>query len=399
VRSFVICVSGQALVHGALDLSTPGFTNVADVLHESDIALANLEATVAVDGAWPTKTKTLHLTGEDGIGSLRAMGFDVLTHANNHAFDLGPAGIAGTRAAVERAGLRLVGSGADQAQAARAALMRVPAGTVAVLSVDLGPQPEIVYASKERAGINALRVRRTVVVPPSEHAILREIVERLGDDRREAARAAVGHRAGLPRDPAALEVFGTRVLAGAGFENRFEPDREDRARLHSALEEAGAEADLIVVALHSHHWDSDWTQTPHWTTKLARHLIDRGADLIVGTGAPVLQGMSFHRGKPILAGLGNFIFHTNRGEIYDREDVDVWTGVVCRCGFDASSRSCRSIEVLPVAVGRPSAEPDRPAPAPVPLRGEAARRAFQRLTEGLSEQDRSRVVLLEPGAF
>src|SRR5688572_23732324 len=35
VRSFVICVSGQALVHGALDLSTPGFTKVADILHGS----------------------------------------------------------------------------------------------------------------------------------------------------------------------------------------------------------------------------------------------------------------------------------------------------------------------------------------------------------------------------
>jgi poly-gamma-glutamate capsule biosynthesis protein CapA/YwtB (metallophosphatase superfamily) len=37
--------------------------------------------------------------------------FHAVTHANNHAFDLGPPGIASTRAAVEAAGLKLAGSG------------------------------------------------------------------------------------------------------------------------------------------------------------------------------------------------------------------------------------------------------------------------------------------------
>jgi poly-gamma-glutamate synthesis protein (capsule biosynthesis protein) len=76
--------------------------------------------------------------------------------------------------------------------------------SAALCSVDLGPQPEIVYASEEHAGINALRVRRTVIVPPSKHAVLRAIVERLGDDRREAARAACPWSAPLPtrRNPA-----------------------------------------------------------------------------------------------------------------------------------------------------------------------------------------------------
>jgi poly-gamma-glutamate capsule biosynthesis protein CapA/YwtB (metallophosphatase superfamily) len=396
--SISVSVTGQALLHGALDTVTPGSASVSEVLRSSDAALANLEATVKADGAWPTKTKTLHLTDEGGVASLRALGFDVLSHANNHAFDLGPPGIAQTRAAVERAGMHLTGSGADRAEAERAARIHAPGGTVAVLSVDLGPQPEIVYASGERSGINPLRVRRQAIVPHAAHALLRGVVEGLGDDRRAAARTAVGYQAG-PATAAGLDVFGTEVLEGTAFDNRFVADPGDFDRLRSSLEDARTWADLVVVALHNHHWDADWTQTPAFVTELGRSLIDAGADLIVGTGSPVLQGMSFHRGKPILAGLGNFIFHTRRSEIYDERGVDVWTGIVCRCVFDLPDRTCSTLEVLPVAVGRPAAAPGLAAPAPSPLLGEDAQLAFARLIAGLTEADRARVTLLAPGEF
>jgi poly-gamma-glutamate synthesis protein (capsule biosynthesis protein) len=235
-------------------------------------------------------------------------------------------------------------------------------------------------------------------VPSREHAILRSIVEAIGDDRRETARAAVGYRAGSPGGPGLVEVFGTPVLQGNGFESRFEADPEDLAAVQSVLADARRSADLVVIALHNHHWDPDWTRTPRWVTDLARHLIDCGADMIVGTGAPVLQAMSFHRGKPILAGLGNFIFHTRRGETYDRQGVDVWTGAICRCSFDMSNRSCRSVEVLPIAVGRPAGAPDNAAAAPSPLGGDAAQRAFDRLTADLAAEDRVRLMRLDPRA-
>lgn len=394
MSSITVCVSGQALLHGALDLAVPGAERVRHLLASADAALANLEATVETDGAWPTKTKTLHLTNAEGIGSLAALGFDVLAHANNHAFDLGPPGIAATRSAVEASGMQIVGSGGYRALAARPALVRSPTARIAVLSIDLGPQPEIVYASATRAGINPLRMRRKAVVSPEEHAVLRRVVQGLGDDRRNAARAAVGYQRG---SGANLEVFGTEVVEGPAFENRFEADPEDLVALQATMSDARRSADLVVVALHNHHWDPDWTRTPRWVTDLACHLIDGGADLIVGTGAPVLQGMSFYRGKPILGGLGNFIFHTRRAEIYEREGIDVWTSAICRCSFDLADRAVSKVEVLPIAVGRPAAAAGALAPSPVPLSGAAAHAAFDRLTAQLSAEDRARVVLLDPG--
>lgn len=394
-----VAVSGQALLHGAIDLSTPGADQVRAVLTQSDAAIVNLEATLETDGTWPTKTKTLHLTNADGMASLRALGFNGLTHANNHAFDLGPPGIVNTRFIAESQGFQFAGSGIDRRSAARVASIATSRGPIAFLSVDLGPQPDIVYASVERAGINPLRVRRKVSVPPHEFETLRTIVSTLGDDRREAARAAVGYRSDLPNAARLLEVFGTEVSEGQAIENRFEADRDDLAALEKQLAEARATSAIVAVALHNHHWDPDWSRSPAWVLDLSRQLLDMGADLVFGTGAPVLQGVAFHRNKPILAGLGNLIFHTRRSDTYDRQGVDVWTGAVCRCVFDVSDRACTRLEILPVTVGRPAPSPGASAPAPTPLDEHDAERVFEAMTKDLSAEDRARVVRLDPRAL
>ena len=398
MTALVIGATGQALIHDALDPATANAGSVRAALASTHAAIANLEASVVVEGAWPTKTKTLHLTAEAGIASLRELGLSVLTHANNHAFDLGPPGLQRTRAVAEGLGLRFAGSGVNLEEAFRPASVTTPLGRIAVFSIDLGPQPDIVYAGEERAGIAGLRVTREVRVPPAEHALLREMVRSLGDDAREAARARVGYAQKSPSAEEAVQVFGTTVRVGPRIESLFVPEAGDFERLSSALRAAAQEFALVAVAIHNHHWDADWSCTPAWLDALARALIDHGADLVVGTGAPVLQPIRFHKDKPILAGLGNLIFHTRRAATYDRESVDVWTGAVCRCHFDLVSRTCGLVELLPVAVGRPAQGIGMRAPAPAALGREAADAVFQRLAQGLDGQERDRTKLLAPEA-
>lgn len=262
-----------------------------------------------------------------------------------------------------------------------------------MLAVDLGPQPEIVYAGPRRAGVAPLRVRRSVVVPEGRLSVLREIVTALGDDRREAARAAVGYREAT--GPASgVELFGTRVEAGPAIAARLAPEPADMATLEGALEAACARAALVVVALHHHHWDPAWGRTPAWLHGLACGLIDKGADMVVGTGAPVLQPIAFHGGRPILAGLGNFVFHTRRPDAYDREGVPVWTGVVCHCVFELPERACVRVELLPVAVGRPPAAEGEPAPGPAALASAEAGEVLAMMTAGLGPEERARVTVL-----
>ncbi|MGK9054438.1 CapA family protein [Neorhizobium petrolearium] len=375
-----VAVTGQILIHGPLDLSGEGQRKVRDFL-KADVAFGNLEATVETAGSWPTKTKTLHLASPEALASVRELGFHALTHANNHAFDLGPPGIAATHAAAEAAGLKLAGSGANIDEAAAPVVVPGPGRSLAIFSVDLGPQPDINYASADRAGVSPLRMKRTVAVPPAEFATLRRIVGSLGDDRRSAARAAVGYDAAERPE---LEVFGTPVVSGDAIDARWAADGEDMQRLVAGIGAAKAAGHLAAVAIHGHHWDSNWKVTPDWLLDLCRSLIDDGADLILGTGAPVMQPIAFHRGRAIVPGLGNFVFHTRRPETYDEKGVDVWRGAAIRLTL-ADDGCCQDLVLLPLAVGRPA--PGRPH-GPVPLHGADADEIRDRAFSGIAVEDR-----------
>ncbi len=380
-----VAVTGQILIHGPLDLCGEGQAEVRDFL-EADVAFGNLEATVETAGAWPTKTKTLHLASADALVSVRELGFHAVTHANNHAFDLGPPGIASTRAAVEAAGLKLAGSGSDIEQAAAPAIVPGPHRSLAIFSVDLGPQPDINYASVDRSGITPLRMRRTVTAPPAEFETLKRIVGTLGDDKRGAARAAVGYDLGERPE---LDVFGTPVVAGDAIGARWTADEKDMQRLVDGVDAAKAIGDLVAVAIHGHHWDANWKTTPEWLLDLCRGLIDSGADLVLGTGAPVMQPITFHRGRAIIAGLGNFVFHTRRPATYDQKGVDVWRSAAIRLTL-ADDGTCERLELLPISVGRP-VDQGLP-PGPVPLQGSDADEIRERALAGLPAADRQRVV-------
>lgn len=375
---FTVAVTGQILIHDRLDLSAGGQRQVMDFL-AADAAFANLEATVAIANAWPTKVKTLHLASPEALLSVRALGFHAVTHANNHAFDLGPPGIVATRAAAETAGLKLAGSGATIDAAAAPAIISTGKGpSLAIFSVDLGPQPEINYASADRAGIAPLKMSRSVDLPPAEFDSLQRIARTLGDDRRGAARAAVGYDAGKPPE---LELFGVPITRGDQITARWTADEQNLSRLTRGIANARSAGHAVAVAVHGHHWDADWSRTSDWLLDLARTLIDAGADLILGTGAPVMQPIAFYRDRAIIIGLGNFVFHTNRPATYDEKGVDVWRSAAIRLTLSEDG-ACERLDLLPIAVGRPA---DKAMPAgPVPLRGgdaeEIRRRAFSRLS-------------------
>jgi poly-gamma-glutamate synthesis protein (capsule biosynthesis protein) len=85
------------------------------------------------------------------------------------------------------------------------------------------------------------------------------------------------------------------------------PDERDLANLNRDIEAARRVADLVIT---SFHW-GDYTRPFHLTDheiRTARHCIDQGADMVVGHHHHALRGMEWYRGKPILYGLGHFVF-------------------------------------------------------------------------------------------
>jgi poly-gamma-glutamate synthesis protein (capsule biosynthesis protein) len=385
-----ITVTGQVLAHEPImrwDPSSP-FARLFD----ADASIANLECTVATEGAWPTKTKTLHLAEPETLASLHALGFTALAHANNHAFDLGPPGIATTRAAAHAAGLGITGSG-DTIEEALTPAITGPANRRLVLfSVDLGPQPEINYAAARRGGIAPLRLQRTVAVSAAEYATFRKILTTLGDTGRQAARTAVGYSE-KSGGAETLDVWGTPVIQGEEIASLWSVRQDDFDRLAGAMANARGAGRLVAVAIHNHHWNADWREAPEFLLEVAHRLIDAGADLVFGTGAPVLQPIRFHKGRAILPGLGNFVFHTRRAATYDEKGVDVWRSAACRVTL-ADDGACAAIAVLPLHAGRPP-QPGEPAQPPVPLEGADRDEIWARITAGLSADQLRRVVLAD----
>ncbi|MDO1583011.1 CapA family protein [Rhizobium oryzicola] len=383
-----IAVTGQALIHQPLQLSAEA-SLLAHFL-SSDATLANFEGVVEAYCAWPTKTKTVHAVKRDVVRSLAELGFRAMAHANNHAFDLGPPGIIASRTAFDVHGMALTGSGNDLNEALKPAYISTPQRRISLYSVDLGPQPDIVYAAPTRPGIAPLRLRRRIRLPESEYQMMTSIQQALGDDRRLAARRAVGYS---PAQTEGFDAFGTTFLPGDRVAADWQVDPEDWQQLASRLQASRDRNELIVVAIHNHHWDADWATTPAWLDALTDQLVEYGADLVIGTGAPVMQPMRFHRGRPILSGLGNFIFHTARSDTYDREGVDVWRSVAVRLTF-SDEGLLEHVNVMPIAVGRPSNGEE--ADQPMPLEGQDADEIYTRYTSRLLADEEQLVSRFQP---
>jgi len=72
------------------------------------------------------------------------------------------------------------------------------------------------------------------------------------------------------------------------------------------------QADIVAVSL---HWGTEYTDQPTKEQReMARHLIDAGADLILGHHPHWLQGLEIYQGKLIAYSLGNFVFDQNWAE-------------------------------------------------------------------------------------
>jgi poly-gamma-glutamate synthesis protein (capsule biosynthesis protein) len=88
------------------------FEQLQPLLGEADVVVGNLECVLSVAGE-PRRDKLCLKANPSYAKALRHAGFNLLTLANNHAFDFGPEGYRDTRVHLEDAGIEIVGAGDD----------------------------------------------------------------------------------------------------------------------------------------------------------------------------------------------------------------------------------------------------------------------------------------------
>jgi poly-gamma-glutamate capsule biosynthesis protein CapA/YwtB (metallophosphatase superfamily) len=284
----VIAAVGDMMISDPVSNRTlPEVRALYQMLRDADVAVGNNEQSIAsqgvLKGGFP-QTAPLEI-----FDDFKTSGFDMLSIANNHAFDLGEAGM---RQGIDEArtrGLIVAGAGRNLTEATTAGVMTVKGQRVGMLAFLCAAE------DFQRADVMA-------------------------EFRALAGKSGVGL------------ITGARVTVPGSPIPLLLPHADDMRTMTEAVRRARAEVDTLMVSFHQ-HWDLDVapganrapqgqappprTLVPAQLTRavnqvaegrklICRSAIDAGADIIVGHGPHVLNGIEIYRGKPILYSLGHF---------------------------------------------------------------------------------------------
>jgi poly-gamma-glutamate synthesis protein (capsule biosynthesis protein) len=210
-----------------------------------DVRLINLETSVTrSSGYWPGKDIHYRMSPENVV-CLTAAKINCCVLANNHVLDWGGPGLLETLETLERAGIATAGAGRNGEEAARPAVLKVPAGRRILLFGFGTPSSGI----------------------PSDWA-------------------ATGGRPGV----------------------NWLPDLSERTARWVAdqIRTQRQPGDLVVASV---HWGANWGyEIPQAQREFTHRLIDAGmADVVHGHSCHHPKGIEVYQARPILYGCGDFL--------------------------------------------------------------------------------------------
>lgn len=235
------------------------------LLRDADLTIGNFEIPLVETGAPLEKLMTIR--AEPAIAAdVPELGIDVVTIANNHAVDYGAEGLLATKARLEAAGLAVIGAGRSLDEATAPVVRRAGGRRIGVIAFSC-LTPTGVTADGDRAGLAPIRIQTAYEIDP-------------------------WYQMEEPGDPAVVRI-------------RTRPREEDLAFALRKVAEARAGCDVLVVTIHWGFGSGDALAEYQWP--LGRALIDAGADVVHGHHPHAVHPVAFHRGRPVLFGLGTFI--------------------------------------------------------------------------------------------
>ena len=296
-----------------------GFASVVTLLKNGDATYGNLETSVIDMRVF----RGFPYTGEDDVPliadpavakDLAAMGFRLMSRANNHALDWGLEGMRETTRWAGDAGLTTAGVGENQGLARAAQYYESPKGRIAIVSMastfrlysEALPEQG---AAPGRPGINALAVKKTMVVPQGVINDLLAISRKLYPD------APAPHK--NAKDDNKLTLFGTKFEPGTKRGLRYDMDETDLAGILRSVRQGKQHSDFLLVTIHSHEAadstapdaKTDFADRPAgFIETLAHQAVDAGADAFLTTGIHHLGPIEIYKGRPVFYGLGDFFW-------------------------------------------------------------------------------------------
>jgi poly-gamma-glutamate synthesis protein (capsule biosynthesis protein) len=357
-----IALAGQSMIRSDIRATAPSAVPVIGSLLTGDVRFTNFEGTVAEPGQ-PNDTVPEQrpnggwLAPPGTLDSLQAVGFNLVSLSNNHAWDLRAVGIQNTLKEASKLSLAHAGIGNTSDEAVAPGYLRTPKGTVALIGIASGEVAPGGAATATRPGVNELRVDQ----------------------------GSPGSVIGLTTDRYGLPL---------------RRNEEDAQRILQSIRNAHKQADLVIVYQHNHIYEKPFAaimseELPErlapapWIKAWTHEEVDAGADIVVMHGAPLVQGVEIYHHRPIFYDLGNFIF--NLPPTGGLEEPMIWESVVAYLeyqGKNLESITFRPIFLNKIGEGQPDAHDGHTnnlfldtRGLPKPATGEQARYILERLAE------------------
>ena len=238
------------------------FVATAETLRAADVVFGQLETSFAEKGTRLPQARHAVLARPDGAAALGRAGFDVISMAGNHVLDWGNEAFFETRDNLQQAGMKVVGAGANIAEARAPVRFTMADGTTVAFLAYSSILPHSYWADERRPGCAPMRAFT--------------FYEQIEHDQ--------------PGTPARIHSY---------------PHREDLAAMEADIRAAKAENDVVIV---SHHWGIHFVRAAiaDYQRDVARATIAAGADAILGGHAHILKGCELIDGKPVFYSLCNF---------------------------------------------------------------------------------------------
>ncbi|MFD6951895.1 poly-gamma-glutamate biosynthesis protein [Nocardiopsis sp. TSRI0078] len=248
---FTIAFGGDVMFDGVIEprLADPqtALGPISEQLSAADLAMVNLETAITEGGTPAPGKQYVFRAPTSALEALDAAGVDVATIANNHGMDYGVDGLTDTLESAEASPVQLVGAGRDIEEAYSPHVAEVNGQSVAMFG--------------------------------------------------------------------ATDVLDDHLMSawtvGEGKPGMASTKGEMKQRMLTAVSEAAAEHDNVVVFL---HWGLERAHCPlpHAPT-LAEELVEAGASAVVGGHAHVLSPGGFMGDSYVHYGLSNFVFYNFDG--------------------------------------------------------------------------------------
>jgi poly-gamma-glutamate capsule biosynthesis protein CapA/YwtB (metallophosphatase superfamily) len=303
------------------------YLKLREILTTADATFANLETSVHryLEGRLGISGGTYMTTEPHLLEDLKWFGVNLVSCANNHAFDYGEEGILATCDYLDAVGISHAGTGRNLREARGPAYLDTSRGRVALIAVTATFPPHAVAGAQRpdvsgRPGINPLRHTTSYVVDDRGLNDLKRLGGALGFDAARERRRNLGDpksRVGTS-DRQEYEFGNLRFERGETFGIRTAGNKRDFTENLQQIKEARRMADWVVVSLHCHelggeklmtaHLRSDIEELADFAVEFAHLSIESGADIFVGHGPQEPFGVEMYQGRPIFYSLGSAIF-------------------------------------------------------------------------------------------